>query len=140
MFKKLMGETGRSSGLLILRLTAGILMATHGAGKMKMMFQGQFEGFPDPIGLGPHVSLVGAAMTEFVFALAVAAGAFTRISAIAVAFTMLVAALIVHGDDPLSKREPALMFLGMYLTLICTGGGAFSVDALLEKRRATAKK
>ena len=73
MLKNLMGETGRSTGLLILRLTAGILMATHGAGKMSKVFAGDFA-FGDPIGLGPHISLIGAALSEFVFALAVAAG------------------------------------------------------------------
>ncbi|CAG1001104.1 thiosulfate dehydrogenase [quinone] large subunit [Gammaproteobacteria bacterium] len=140
MLKNLMGETGRSTGLLILRLTAGILMATHGAGKMKMVFAGQFDGFPDPIGLGPHISLIGAALSEFVFALAVAAGAFTRISAIPVAFTMFIALAFSHGFRVADDGEKAAVYRGMYLCLIFTGGGAFSVDALLDRRRAAAKK
>ncbi|MBP9893072.1 MAG: DoxX family protein [Planctomycetes bacterium] len=139
MLKNMMGETGRSTGLLILRLTAGILMATHGAGKMSKVFTGDFT-FADPIGLGPHVSLIGAALTEFVFALAVAAGAFTRISALAVAFTMFVALAFSHGFRVADDGEKAAIYLGMFLCLVFTGGGAFSVDALLDRRRAAAKK
>ena len=139
MLTKLMGETGRSSGLLILRITAGILMATHGAGKMSKVFAGDFA-FADPIGLGPHISLIGAALSEFVFALAVAAGAFTRISAIPVIFTMLVALAFSHGFRVADDGEKAAVYLGMFLCIFFTGPGAFSVDALLEKRRAAAKK
>jgi putative oxidoreductase len=139
MFKNLMGETGRSTGLLILRLTAGILMATHGAAKMKMVFAGEFT-FADPIGLGPHVSLIGAAVSEFVFALAVAAGAFTRISTMPVIFTMLVALAVSHGFRVADDGEKAAVYLGMFVCIFFTGGGAFSVDALLAKRRAAAKK
>lgn len=139
MFKNLMGETGRSTGLLILRLTAGILMAVHGAGKMKMVFTGNFDQFPDPIGLGPHISLIGAALSEFVFALAVAAGAFTRIATIPVIFTMFIALAVSHGFRAHEDGEKAAVYLGMYLCLFFTGAGAFSVDALLEKRRAAKK-
>lgn len=139
MFKKLMGETGRSTGLLILRLTAGILMATHGAGKMKMIFAGNFDSFADPIGLGPHVSLIGAALSEFVFALLVAAGAFTRIAALPVIFTMTIALAVSHGFRAHEDGEKAAVYLGMYLCIFFTGPGAFSVDGLLERRRAAKK-
>ncbi len=115
-------------------------MLTHGAGKMKMLFRGEFEGFPDPLGLGSTVSLIGAASSEFVFALLVVAGVGTRIVAIPPAVTMLVAATIVHGGQPIGNMELALLYLAMFVTLIFTGGGRFSVDELLARRKAAKKK
>ena len=127
-------ETLASVGLLILRIGFGGYMMTHGWGKMQMVLSGQFDQFADPIGIGVAPSLVLAAMAEVVCAFLVLIGLFTRLNAIPVAFTMLVAAFIVHGGDPWTmggdggSKEPALLFLTAYLTLIFTGAGKFSVD------------
>jgi putative oxidoreductase len=47
---------------------------------------------------------------------------------------MLVAAFIIHADDPFRKQEFALLYAVPYLTLILTGGGKFSIDALIFKK------
>ena len=46
---------------------------------------------------------------------------------------MLVAAFIVHGEDPFQKKEFALLYAVPFLMLIFTGAGAFSVDARLKR-------
>src|SRR5262245_43265377 len=125
MLKNVVGETSRSVGLLILRLAAGILMATHGAGKMSALFAGEWERVGNPIGLGPHISLIGAALSEFVFALMVAAGIFTRASSIPPAFTMLVALGMVHGFRAHQDGQSAALYFAMFACLFFTGGGKF---------------
>jgi putative oxidoreductase len=146
-----------SVGLLILRLGVGGYMVTHGAGKLSMTLAGQFDQFGDPIGVGNALSLILATSAEFLCALFVMAGFFTRFAAAPVAFTMGVAALIVHGKDPWtmkkgaeaffageserwSSKEPALLFLFVFLALIFTGAGQFSVDELIRRARRRGAK
>lgn len=138
MFKRLFGELGQSIGLLVLRLASGGLMLTHGWSKMSMLFSGNFK-FADPLGIGEAASLVLAALAEFVASLFVMAGLGTRIAVIPLWVTMAVAAFIVHGDDPLIRKELALLYLTVYTVLFLTGGGRFSLDALLTARRAAKK-
>ncbi|MBE7492024.1 MAG: DoxX family protein [Planctomycetes bacterium] len=137
-----------SLGLLVLRLGAGAYMMTHGWGKVGMVFRGEFMEKFDPIGLGPHLSLIGAATGEFLCALLVLVGAGTRFAAGVVVFTMLIAAFVIHGSDPWTmgggaSKQPALMFAIMFATLIFTGAGKFSVDGLIwpvwRARRAARK-
>lgn len=152
-----MHETTRTSlpvsiGLLMLRLGLGIYLATHGWGKMHMVFTGQFDQFGDPIGLGSGLSLVLAASAEFVCALFVALGFATRLAAIPIVITMCVAAFVVHGGDPWTmgraaelyldgeseswaSKEPALLYLFPYLALVFTGPGVLSIDHLIWQRR-----
>ncbi|MBX3474711.1 MAG: DoxX family protein [Planctomycetes bacterium] len=137
-----------SIGLLVLRLGAGAYMMSHGWGKFLNVLKGEFNDKFDPIGLGPHLSLIGAATGEFLCALLVVVGAATRASAAVVVFTMLVAAFVFHAGDPWTmgagkSKEPALLFATMFATFIFTGAGKFSVDGLiwpfLRERRARRK-
>ena len=54
-----------SLALLFLRVAVGLLMLTHGYGKLMSLFaQGPVQ-FPDPIGMGATTSLVLAVFAEF---------------------------------------------------------------------------
>lgn len=124
----------RDIGLLILRVSAGAMMAFgHGLGKVRMLLSGGGGEFPDPIGLGPLPSLILASGAEFVCALAVLAGVRTRIAAVPVVVTMAVAAFVVHRADPWARQEFALLYLVVFLALAFAGGGRFSVDGLLRR-------
>jgi len=48
--------------------------------------------------------------------------------AIPSAITMVVAAFIVHGADPLQKKELALVYLIMFLAIALLGPGKYSID------------
>lgn len=124
-------------GLLVLRAAGGLMMAGHGYGKVQKLLAGDY-GFPDPLGLGPTASLLLAAFAEFVCALLVVAGLRTRWSAIPVVVTMLVAGLIVHADEPWGDQEHAMIFAAVFLALVLTGGGRFSIDALFGRSRSRA--
>jgi putative oxidoreductase len=121
--------------LLILRLSAGLMMAfSHGYGKIIKYFSGEEIQFADPIGLGAPLSLLLAGSAEFFCALAVALGFYSRLSAIPVAFTMAVAAFVVHANDPFQKQEFALLYFFIFLFFALVHPGKFSLDALLKKR------
>ena len=123
----------RDLGLLVLRVGVGSVMAFgHGLGKMQKVITGNFE-FGDPVGLGPVPSLILAALAEFVCSIAVAAGLWTRYTAIPPLVTMAVAVFVVHANDPWNRKEPAVVFLIAFLALILTGGGRFALDSLWSK-------
>jgi putative oxidoreductase len=118
-----------SLGLLILRVVAGgMILLGHGWPKL-MRFSDLSSRFPDPLGLGSTtLSLSLVLLAEVFCAVAVILGFATRLVAIPLVITMLVAAFIIHADDPWQKKEFALLYALPFLTLICTGPGKFSVD------------
>jgi putative oxidoreductase len=124
----------RDLGLLILRAGVGLMLALHGYGKVSDLFAGKTD-FPDPLGIGSVPSLALAAFAEFLCALLVVIGFKTRWSAIPPVITMLVAAFVIHADDPWGKKELALLYAVGYLALVFTDGGAYSVDAWLRTRK-----
>lgn len=116
-------------GLLFLRLLVGLMMVFgHGWGKVSQLFAGNPIQFADPIGIGEMPSFVLAASAEFVFALCVVVGLFTRLAVVPLIITMAVAAFIVHADDPFMKMEFALLYFTSFVALFFLGPGRFSVD------------
>ncbi len=120
-------------GILILRSGMSLLMMTHGWPKLQKLIAGGEIKFYDFMGLGPELSLILTVIGEFMAPLLIFVGLYTRWAAFLPAFTMAVAALVVHAGDPLSDREASLLFLAGFLTVLLTGPGRFSLDARLRK-------
>ena len=119
--------------LLIFRVSTGLLMLTrHGWGKLSGYGE-RMDTFSDPLGVGPPASLGLAVFAEFFCSLLIVLGLGTRLATIPLIITMLVAAFIIHGDDPFAKKEMALLYLVSFLLLFFSGPGKYSVDRLIEK-------
>jgi putative oxidoreductase len=131
-------HSGPSSlGLLILRASVGLMLAVgHGWGKL-VTFGATAASFPDPLGIGHQASLACTIGTEFFCALLVVVGFATRVSALAVAFTMAVAAFVVLAKEPWAGKELAVLYLVPAAALVFTGAGRYSIDARMGggKRR-----
>ena len=124
-----------SIGILFARIGFGGMMLTHGWPKLeRLLTSGKFE-FADPIGVGPEISLILTIFAEFICAVLVVLGLKTKLAAIPPAITMLVAAFIVHADDPFGKKEFALLYFFGFFMLIFVGSGQYSMDNYLGKRR-----
>ncbi|GJM28449.1 MAG: hypothetical protein DHS20C17_10840 [Cyclobacteriaceae bacterium] len=100
---------------------------THGVPKVQKIFSGDL-GFGDPIGLGPEVSLVLVAFAEAVCGFFVILGLGTRWATIPLIIAMAVAVVIHHAADPFGTKEKPLLFLIIFITLLFTGGGKYSLD------------
>lgn len=122
------------AGLLVLRAAAGGLMLVHGLPKA-LHFGERAADFPDPLGVGSTLSLALAVFGEVVCSIAMALGLGTRFFAVPYAFTMLVAATIVHAGDPWDSRERAVLYLVLGLLVALLGPGRFSLDELIARRR-----
>lgn len=113
-------------GLALLRIGASALMMTHGYGKLQMLING--AEFANPIGIGATPSLFLTMLGEFICPLFIVFGFKTRLAVIPTIITMAVAAFIVHGADPLQKKEMALLYLIVFAVIALVGPGKFSVD------------
>ena len=130
----------QSIGLLVLRLSFGGMML-YGHGLMKFQsYSSLKDQFPDPIGVGSQVALVLAILAEFFCSIFVILGLGTRLAAIPLAATMLVALMLIHGDDPWQKKELAAVYLSAFVCLIIMGGGSFSLDRVLTGWRKKPKQ
>lgn len=122
-------------GVLILRVGISLIMLTHGYPKLSKFLSGDHS-FADPINLGSELSFILVIGAEFFCSILLILGLGTRVVLIPLIFTMLIVFFIVHGDDPFGKKEVPALFLIIYLTLLFTGPGRFSIDRLLFKSRA----
>lgn len=135
----LMGGPGAATrtgdvGLLVLRVVAGGLMFyLHGLGKVPP--QGKFVDGVTALGFpAPTLFAWAAALSEAVGGVLLVLGLFTRPAALMLAFTMGVAAFLVHGADPLAKKELALVYLSIALLYLLAGAGRYSLDAVIRRK------
>lgn len=123
--KKLNGSI--NIGVLILRIGLGLLMLTHGYPKFERLLAGETS-FGNPIFLGEELSLILTVFAELVCSILLILGLLTRPAVFFLAFTMAVAAFIVHGSDGIAKQEKSLLYLSGYLCLWFTGPGKYALD------------
>jgi putative oxidoreductase len=126
------------TALAVLRVVLGITFILHGGQKLFVFgfsgVSGAFAqmGIPAPGLLGPFVAFV-----EFFSGIAILLGLLTRLAALGIGATMVVAILTVHlknGFFAPTGIEFPLSLLGSAVALVITGAGDFSLDALIGKR------
>jgi len=132
-------NTSNTTGIALLVARTGIaaLMLTHGIPKLMMLFSGAPVQFPPVMGLSAELSLGLTVFAEVFCSIFLLAGFATRLATIPLIITMAVAALFIHGADPLAKQEPALQYLLVYIVLFLAGSGKYSIDYLLQAKSST---
>lgn len=123
--------------LVIARIGIAALMLTHGIPKLVMLFSGAPVQFPQVLGMSAELSLALAVFAEVFCSILLLAGFATRLAVIPLAITMLLAVFLIHAADPLSVKEPALHYLLVYIVLLLAGSGKYSIDYVLQLKRAT---
>ena len=142
MWKKLIA-TAPTWVALPIRLALGLIMFAHGAQKVLGLYGGRGWGAwvagEAPLGLRPPwLWLAAAALAELLGGFFVLFGFVTRLSALAIAMTMLVAIIGVHWGAFFANNrgiEYPLALLAMAVALFIMGGGQASVDRLLMHPR-----
>ena len=119
--------------LCFLRLFAGFLMLTHGWAKLSS-FSTLATTFPDPLGVSSMASLILILFAEIGCSLCIIFGFMTRLVTLPLIFGMLMANFIIHGNDPFTVRELAILYLGIFVTLLWTGAGRYSLDEIIRQK------
>jgi len=134
-------KNSKDAGLLILRAVFGIaLIYGHGYGKIATIFSGDEIQFMDPIGIGASLSFYLAAFAEFVCALLIIVGLFSRIATLVLIGNFAVIFIFhayIIGDD-FSILEMRYLYLFTFITLFLTGPGKFSLDYTLFRPKGVA--
>lgn len=129
-----MTNKNQNTGLLILRLSLGILMLLHGIAKLSHGVNGikgmlADKGIPEFIAYGVYIGEVIAPILLII-------GFRTRIAALAFAVTMLIALLLVHSNDIFSLGRAggwAAELIGLYIfgaiALFFTGAGKYALSS-----------
>jgi len=118
--------------VLLLRVSIAAFMITHGWPKLSKLLAGGEIQFGNPIGLGPALSLILVVFSEVFCSILIGIGLGTRLATLPLMVTMFVAAFVSHGADPFGRKETALLYLLIYLTLFVIGSRKYSVDHLLK--------
>lgn len=140
-----LAQSNAGFGALALRVPVGIIFIAHGAQKLFGWFGGYgLEGtgqWMASIGLGPGMLMaLLAGSAEFFGGLFILLGLLTRPTAIALAFTMVVAIFSVHFENGLfmsnNGYEFGLALLAASVSLAFSGAGKAALDEALVKRLA----
>ena len=127
-------------GLLVLRLVLGVIFIGHGAQKLFGSFGGpRISGFAkmlEQLGVKPARPMaILAGLAEFVGGILVMLGFLTPVAALALIVVMIVAVITVHLKNGFFNTnggyEFNLALVGIALTLLIAGAGAYSLDSLL---------
>ncbi len=127
------------AGLTLLRVITGVVFTAHGAQKLFVYgFDGVAGGFaqmgvPLPGVMGPLVGLI-----EFFGGLALITGLLTRLAGVGLTAVMLGAMAMVHVPNGFflpAGYEFVLTLAASATTLMITGAGRYSLDALLARRQ-----
>ena len=120
-------------GLLFLRGMISIFMLTHGAAKLEMLLSGNAHSFPNPIWLGSTLSLILSIGAEFFCSIAILIGFKSRLLVLPLIFNMLVASFV--AGDSFHDKEPAIIYLVVYISIALLGAGEFTLDSFIEKQK-----
>ena len=148
MLKKFFA-TDKNFSTTILRVMLGAVMFPHGAQKLLGWFGGRgYEATIKSFTTGnlhlPELLAVLVVLAESVGALALVAGFFTRLAALAIAVDMACAVILVHskigffmnwsGTGKGEGYEYHLLMIAIALAVMIKGGGLWSVDGVIAKR------
>ena len=121
-----------NTGMLFLRISLGLLMMVHGYQKL-VNFNEMKSTFMNFLGLGSLVSLCLVIFAEFFCSILITVGLFTRLAAIPLIITMLVALFMAHNHDFTGKGEMATIYLSGYVAILFIGPGKISFDGAMGK-------
>jgi putative oxidoreductase len=133
-----------STAILLLRIMSGLILFVGGAGKVLGWFGGMgMNATLDIFKTNLHLSafwIYLSCYTEFIGGLLITIGLFTRIAAFALFINMLVATLFVGFKNFFmgGAAYPCLLMI-IFLAIVLSGPMAFSIDAVLAKKKRIEK-
>ena len=118
--------------LLITRIVFSGFMLLHGIPKLLKLFSAN-PSFSNPIGIGDVPTLILAVISEVIAPIFIIIGYKTKIFTFFPMVTMIIAAFIVHLNDPLignkcDNKELPILYLVGFLIIFLMGPGKYSIN------------
>lgn len=123
---------------LVLRVGFSLYMIFgHGLSKFQNLISGEEIRFPELFGMPASVALSLAVFSEFIACIFIFVGYKTRLAAVPIVITMIIAAFYIHGSDAWfmknaidgKSKEFAMIYLFGFLGIFLLGPGKYSIDA-----------
>ncbi len=127
-------NTAYSLFLLFARIIFGGFFLLHGIEKM-INYDQLSAIFPDPLGTGHEISLMLAIFAELFCSLAFICGFLYRLALLPMIFTMGMAFFKIHAADPFAVKEPALIYMLVFIFLYITGPGKYALDYFISNSK-----
>ena len=132
-------ETRRDLALLLVRLVVGLVFIMHGGQKLFVFGPSGTAGYFNSIGI-PAAGLMGPFVggVEFFGGIALVVGLLARLAGLALFVDMMTAIAVVHGRNGFfaPKGYEFVLTLGITaLSIAVAGAGAWSLDAVVARRR-----
>ena len=121
--------------LFLIRITIALFMLTHGLKKIDLLLSDEPLQFADPFGIGATASLMLTVFAEVVCSALLIIGLATRLAVLPLIITMVVAVFMIHGSDGFERQELGGIYLMVYVLLLITGSGKYSLDHLICRKK-----
>ncbi len=138
LFPQYCSEKVGSLLILALRVFFGVLFFTHGLDKM-INFNTLSETYPSVLGFGSYMTLMVSIFCEFACSLFLIAGLMERVVLLPMIASMAVAFFDIH-DGMFPEGELSLIYLILFVVLLLTGPGRYSIDYLIDMKFQKEKK
>ncbi len=121
--------------LFLVRITIACFMLTHGLKKLDLLLSDDPVQFADPFGVGSVATLILVIFAEVVCSALLIIGLATRLVVLPLIVTMAVAVFMIHKTDGFERQELGSIYLLVYVFLLVTGSGKYSLDYLICRKR-----
>ena len=136
-------ETRAAWGTTVLRIVVGVVFAAHGAQKLFVMGPDALAGFFGSLGIPwPALNAYTVIAIELIGGILVISGLATRIIAGLFAAVVAVAFATVHGSQGFflpNGYEFVLVLFAASVALVLQGGGAYALDNVVSRQKATGR-
>lgn len=121
--------------LFLIRAAIACFMLTHGLKKLDLLLSGEEIKFADPFNMGESTTLILVIFAEVICSGLLFIGFATRLVVLPLIITMAIAVFVIHGAEGFEKQELAGLYLLVYILLLVTGSGKYSVDYLISRKK-----
>lgn len=119
-------------GMFVLRVTLGILLASHGYSKLIAFGSLRYK-FMNFLHMGSTLSLALIIFAELFCSIFLILGLFTRLAAIPILIAMGVVVFVASHGQILGQGETGAIYLASIFAILLCGPGRISVDAMIGK-------
>lgn len=140
LFNTNFNQEGIHFMLLVLRVAIAAFMLAHGYPKLQYLTSGGPIEFMNFLGIGQTASLALAVFAEFFCSILLLFGLGTRLAVLPLMVTMLIAVFMVHAADAFEKKELACHYLLVYLFLLVSGSGKYSIDHIISRNQSKRRR